>query len=81
MQAVSVPENDPPPLPLPEGNAAALYEGGVLLAIIPPWSGTNGFHGYARDSIGEGPVAWEIGTHNALIGRLHEAEEIGRAHV
>src|SRR5262249_38696152 len=61
-----------------EGNGAALYEGGELLAIILPWSGVNRFHGYARDSIGEGPVAWEIGTHNALIGRFREAESYWR---
>lgn len=59
---------------LPEGNGAALYERDELLAIIPPWSGMNGFHGYARDSIGDGPVAWEIGTDNVLIDRFREAE-------
>jgi hypothetical protein len=63
---------------LPEGNGAALFEGSELLAIIPPWSGSNGFHGYARDSIGEGPVAWEIGTHNVLIERIREAESYWR---
>jgi Suppressor of fused protein (SUFU) len=63
---------------LPEGNGAALYESDELLAIIPPWSGMNGFHGYARDSIGEGPVAWEIGTDNALIGRFREAQSYWR---
>ena len=39
---------------LPEGNGAALYERDEILAIIPPWSGINGFYGYARDNIGEG---------------------------
>jgi hypothetical protein len=63
---------------LPEGSGAALYEGGELLAIIPPWSGRKSFHGFARDSIGQGPVAWEIGTHNALLGRFHEAESYWR---
>jgi hypothetical protein len=63
---------------LPEGNGAALYEDDDLLAIIPPWSGMNGFHGYARDSIGEGPVAWEIGTDNSLIARFREAEAYWR---
>jgi hypothetical protein len=59
---------------LPEGNGAALYEGGELLAIVPPWSGMNGFHGYAAESIGEGPIAWEIGAHNSLIERFCEAQ-------
>lgn len=63
---------------LPEGNGAALYEEGEILAIIPPWSGMNGFHGFARDSIGDGPVAWEIGTDNALIGRFRMAESYWR---
>jgi hypothetical protein len=34
----------------------------------------NGFHGYARDSVGEGPLAWEIGTNNVLIERFRKAE-------
>jgi hypothetical protein len=63
---------------LPEGNGAALYEGGELLAIIPPWSGMNGFNGYARDSVGEGPVAWEIGPQNVLVGRFRQAESYWR---
>jgi hypothetical protein len=63
---------------LPEGNGAALYENDELLAIIPPWSGMNGFHGYARDNIGEGPLAWEIGTDNVLINRFREAESYWR---
>ena len=36
---------------LPEGNGASLYERDAILAIIPPWSGTKGFLGYARDNI------------------------------
>lgn len=59
---------------LPEGNGAALYEGDELLAIIPPWSGAKGFSGYARDSIGDGPVAWEIGPDNVLIERFQQAQ-------
>lgn len=63
---------------LPEGNGAALYERTELLAIIPPWSGINGFHGYARDSIGEGPVAWEIQAGNILINRFENAQSYWR---
>src|SRR6516225_9688842 len=51
---------------LPEGNGATLYERDEILAIIPPWSGANEFHGYARDNIGEGPLAWELGSDNVL---------------
>jgi len=59
---------------LPEGNGAALYERDEILAIIPPWSGTNGFHGYARDNIGQGPVAWELGSDNVLLERFKQAQ-------
>jgi hypothetical protein len=58
---------------LPEGNGAGLYEGAELLAVIPPWSGCEGFHGFARECIGEGPVAWELQPDNAMIERLDAA--------
>ncbi len=58
---------------LPEGNGAALREGELTLAIIPPWSGTNGFHGYSREAVGEGPVAWELDPDNVLLERFREA--------
>src|SRR5262245_2212807 len=63
---------------LPEGNGAALYERDDILAIIPPWSGTKGFHGYARDNIGRGPVAWELGPSNALCERFKQAQSYWR---
>ncbi|MBO0757789.1 MAG: suppressor of fused domain protein [Bradyrhizobiaceae bacterium] len=59
---------------LPEGNGAALYERDEVLAIIPPWSGTKGFHGYARDNIGQGPVAWELRSDNVLFERFKQAQ-------
>ena len=59
---------------LPEGNGAALYEGEEIIAIIPPWSGTQGFFGYARDTIGNGPVAWELGPDNVLLDRFAAAQ-------
>ncbi len=34
----------------------------------------SGFHGYARDCIGEGPVAWEMGTDNAIVDRFRQAD-------
>ncbi len=59
-----------------EGDAAALREDGEIIAIIPSWSGHNGFHGYARDCIGNGPVSWELGTPstNAQFERYEQAE-------
>jgi hypothetical protein len=59
---------------LPEGNGAALFEGDEILAIIPPWSGTDGFHGYAREGSGEGPVAWELDPENLLLPRFDDAQ-------
>lgn len=63
---------------LPEGNGAALYERDELLAIIPPWSGERGFHGYARDCIGQGPVAWALPTEATLTRRFEEAAAFWR---
>lgn len=42
------------------GDAAALYEDDQLLAIIPPWSGVDGFHGYSRDCSDRSPVCWPL---------------------
>ena len=58
---------------LPEGNGVALFEQDEILAIIPPWSGQHGFNGYARDQIGEGPLAWELQPDNILRRRFEEA--------
>lgn len=60
---------------LPEGNGAALYEKAEVIAIIPPWSGTNGFHGYARDCIGESLVAWNLDSSNVLLHRFIVAQQ------
>ncbi|PQO34063.1 suppressor of fused domain protein [Bremerella cremea] len=59
---------------LPEGNGAALVEREEILAIIPPWSGVDGFDGFARDQVGEGPVAWELSDDNVLIKRFRDAD-------
>ena len=59
---------------LPEGNGAALLESNEIIAAIPPWSGENGFYGYARDAVGDGPVAWELAAADAFIARIKNAE-------
>jgi hypothetical protein len=64
---------------LPEGNGAALFERDALLAIIPPWSGVDGFHGYASACVGEGPVAWEIPREGEIVARFREAERFWKA--
>lgn len=58
---------------LPEGNGVALFEIDEFLAIIPPWSGQQGFDGYARDQIGEGTLAWELLPENELYQRFEDA--------
>ena len=59
---------------LPEGNGAALLESGEIIAAIPPWSGEGDFHGYARDAVGDGPVAWALESAAAFIARIRDAE-------
>ena len=69
-----------------EGDSAALFEGDEMLAAIPPWSGMNGFHGYARDCTGQSPLAWPLREATAVYERVARAEEFlkswepGRAH-
>ena len=60
-----------------EGDAAALSENGELLAVIPSWSGTDGFHGFSRAATGNGPLACELGTpaSNVLFERFRKAAE------
>ena len=42
------------------GDAALLMQNGNVLAVIPPWSGYQGFHGYARYASGQQLYAWEM---------------------
>src|SRR5687768_4098867 len=60
---------------LPEGNGAALFEGERMIAVIPPWSGTEGFHGYSEASAGQGSLAWEMPQDPALTRRIDAARE------
>ncbi len=56
-----------------ELDAAALVENDEALAIIPAWSGLQGFYGYARDCVGQGPFAWELDAENVLHQRIASA--------
>ncbi len=60
---------------LEEGNGAALYEDTQLLAVIPPWSGTDGFHGYAKECSMENPIAWPLIELESLLIRIARAQE------
>jgi hypothetical protein len=60
---------------LPEGNGVALYEGEDMLAALTPWSGMDGFPGFARDAIGEGRLAWALHPENRIHAQFSEARE------
>ena len=62
-----------------EGDGAALFEGDQMLAAIPPWSGMNGFHGYARDCTAETPIAWPLKEATAIVSRIQRAEAFWRS--
>lgn len=58
-----------------EGNGVALLEHDEVLAVIPPWSGQEGFHGYARDCIAESEVCWPMPSQPALRERIRRAAQ------
>lgn len=75
---------DPNPSPRPaadelrivwfeEGNAAALLWNGRLAAVIPPWSGSDGFHGYAANCASENLVCWPLPPGRELQQRVDRA--------
>lgn len=55
---------------LEEGDGAALLENGEILCVIPSWSGSEGFQGYARDCVGTGYFAWELSEENEMHKRV-----------
>lgn len=61
------------------GDGAALCLNGEPLAIIPPWSGEGGFHGYARDCRDETAVCWPMPNHPAIMQRIDEARQWWRS--
>lgn len=80
--------NQPGPIPsldqlrivwFTEGNGAALLEQGELLAVIPPWSGLDGFHGYARDCASENEICWPLPDTPALKERVTQAAKAWEA--
>ncbi len=60
---------------LEEGNGAALFESGNLLAVVPPWSGMEGFHGYATECAAESQLCWPMPENPSLHMRLEKARE------
>jgi hypothetical protein len=71
-----------------EGNGAALLEhrpqpeGGSTpqtLAVIPPWSGMDGFHGYALECAADSPVCWPLPRNPKLQQRIERAADFWRS--
>ena len=63
-----------------EGNGAALIEQSVenksqTLAVIPPWSGVDGFAGYAAGCCAESVLCWPLPDNPKLQQRIDQAEE------
>lgn len=62
-----------------EGNGAALLEQDEILAVLPAWSGKNGFNGYARDCLSESPLCWPMPVVDTLKRRIDRADEYWKA--
>ncbi len=64
-----------------EGNGAALVEtdpdskSRSTIAVIPPWSGVDGFHGYASNCAHETAIAWPMPENPSLHLRIEKATE------
>lgn len=83
-------ESQPPPVAeqlrvvwLEEGNGAALLESGdddqeEMIAMIPPWSGLEGFHGYAKECAMESPLCWPMPDNQKLNRRVTDADQFWR---
>lgn len=50
----------------PDGDSAALLEGGNILAIIPPKAGLYDFPGFARYAVGQQRYAWELSAEQRM---------------
>jgi hypothetical protein len=58
-----------------EGDAAALLEDDVIIAMIPCWGGRDGFDGYARDCVSENQLCWPLLPENLLHERVLGARQ------
>ena len=87
-QTKPVPMLDPDQLEIvwfEEGNGAALRRKKTAdseaetLAVIPPWSGLEGFHGYAAGCIAESPLCWPMPDNPKLQQRIESAARFWQA--
>ena len=66
---------------LEEGTGAALVEitpedrSGNVIAIIPPWSGVDGFHGYASNCANPTDVCWPMPDNPLMTKRIENAKQ------
>ena len=47
--------------------------------MIPPWSGSDGFHGYAEECAAENQICWPMPNHDQLVERIERAREFWRS--
>ncbi len=64
-----------------EGNGVALIErsSSKTLAVIPPWSGIDGFLGYAAECASESPLCWPLPDNPMLHERIKRAQNFWHA--
>ena len=60
---------------LEEGNGAVLLEESEPIAFIPPWSGLDGFHGYAKECASESPICWPMPARDQMHQRFARAAD------
>lgn len=60
---------------LEEGNGAVLLEESEPIAFIPPWSGMDQFHGYAKECAAESPICWPMPAKDQMHQRFARAAE------
>ncbi len=58
-----------------EGDAAALLEDDEVIAVIPCWSGRDGFHGYALECAQQNPLCWPLMPDNPFYDRIERAQK------
>ena len=56
-------------------NSIAVSYQGKIIAIMPEWSGVNGFYGYSAGVMGETPLAWPLKDDNIQINRFLKEKE------
>ena len=56
-------------------NSIAVFFKEELIAVLPEWSGYNGFSGYSAGVTCETPMAWPLSSENQQIKRINEEAE------